>query len=113
MYFWRGRVAAELESRPETWATLSRHFFTTFPQLEDARFSHIWGGAIDTCSRFCVFWGTAKSGLVAYAAVPWFVHVVRSAAGIATADPRAAEYDIVDGVMPLDLLSSPRKRDTQ
>ena len=43
------------------------------------------------------------SGLVAYAAVPWFVHVVRSAAGIATADPRAAEYDIVDGVMPLDL----------
>jgi hypothetical protein len=31
------------------------------------RFSHIWGGAIDTCSRFCVFWGTAMSGRVAYA----------------------------------------------
>jgi glycine/D-amino acid oxidase-like deaminating enzyme len=67
VYYWRGRVAAEFESRPETWATLSRHFFTTFPQLEGVRFSHIWGGAIDTCSRFCVFWGTAKSGRVAYA----------------------------------------------
>ena len=39
----------------------------TFPQLDGVRFSHIWGGAIDTCSRFCVFWGTAMSGRVAYA----------------------------------------------
>ncbi len=67
VYFWRGRVMSERESRPETWAKLSRHFFETFPQLEDVRFSHIWGGAIDTCSRFCVFWGTALSGRVAYA----------------------------------------------
>ena len=67
VYYWRGRVATELESRPESWATLSRHFFTTFPQLAGVRFSHIWGGAIDTCSRFCVFWGTAMSGRVAYA----------------------------------------------
>jgi glycine/D-amino acid oxidase-like deaminating enzyme len=67
IYHWRGKVAHELESRPETWATLSRHFFDTFPQLDGVRFSHIWGGAIDTCSRFCVFWGTAMSGRVAYA----------------------------------------------
>jgi len=67
VYYWRGKVAAERESRPETWATLSRHFFRTFPQLDGVRFSHIWGGAIDTCSRFCVFWGTALSGRVAYA----------------------------------------------
>ena len=67
VYYWRGKVSAELESRPETWAKLSQHFFETFPQLEDVRFSHIWGGAIDTCSRFCVFWGTAMSGRVAYA----------------------------------------------
>ena len=67
VYYWRGRVSSELESRPATWARLSEHFFATFPQLEDVRFSHIWGGAIDTCSRFCVFWGTALSGRVAYA----------------------------------------------
>ncbi len=67
VYYWRGKVSTELESRPATWATLSRHFFETFPQLEDVRFSHIWGGVIDTCTRFCVFWGTAMGGRVAYA----------------------------------------------
>ncbi len=67
IYYWRGKVARELESRPETWAKLSQHFFAAFPQLDGVRFSHIWGGAIDTCSRFCVFWGTAMSGRVAYA----------------------------------------------
>ena len=31
------------------------------------KFTHTWGGAIDTCSRFCVFWGRAMGGRVAYA----------------------------------------------
>jgi GT2 family glycosyltransferase len=44
--------------------------------------------------------------LVAYAAVPWFVHLVRSAAGIGTADPAAADVDLVDGVLEL----TPRER---
>ena len=60
-------MSAEHESRPESWAKLSRHFFETFPQLEDVKFTHTWGGAIDTCSRFCVFWGRAMNGRVAYA----------------------------------------------
>jgi hypothetical protein len=34
VYFWGGKVNPELESRPETWAKLSEHFFETFPQLE-------------------------------------------------------------------------------
>ncbi len=67
VYFWRGKVNSELESRPETWAKLSKHFFDTFPQLEGLKFEHLWGGAIDTCSRFCVFWGQAMQGRVAYA----------------------------------------------
>lgn len=67
MYYWRGKMSSELESRPESWATLSRHFFETFPQLEDVRFTHAWGGAIDTSSRFCVFWGRAMGGRVGYA----------------------------------------------
>ncbi len=67
VYYWRGKVSTELESRPASWATLSRHFFETFPQLEDVNFTHVWGGAIDTCSRFCVFWGRALNGRVAYA----------------------------------------------
>ncbi len=67
LYFWRGRMSSELESRPESWATLSQHFFQTFPQLEGLRFTHAWGGAIDTSSRFCVFWGTALGGRASYA----------------------------------------------
>ena len=57
----------ELDDDPETFAKLSQHFFTTFPQLEGVRFSHRWGGAIDTCSRFSVFFGTAHGGRAAYA----------------------------------------------
>ena len=67
IYFWRGKVNTELESRPETWAKLSKHFFDTFPQLETVKFTHMWGGVIDTCSRFCVFWDTAWQRRVAYA----------------------------------------------
>ena len=67
IYHWGGKVATELESRPESWALLSQHFFETFPQLEGVRFSHMWGGAIDTSSRFTVFWGKAMGGRVAYA----------------------------------------------
>ena len=66
IYFWNGWVNPVLESRPETWAKLSEHFFTTFPQLEGVTFTHVWGGAIDTCSRFCAFWGKALGGRVAY-----------------------------------------------
>jgi glycine/D-amino acid oxidase-like deaminating enzyme len=67
VYFFGGKVNSELESRPETWAKLSQHFFETFPQLEGVRFSHVWGGAIDTCSRYSVFWGQAMRDRVAYA----------------------------------------------
>jgi glycine/D-amino acid oxidase-like deaminating enzyme len=49
---------------------LSQHFFETFPQLLETklRFSHAWGGAIDTCSRFAAFWGTAHRGKTTYVA---------------------------------------------
>lgn len=67
IYFFGGRMSTELESRPESWAKLSSHFFRTFPQLDDVRFSHMWGGAIDTCSRYCVFWGQAMNNRVGYA----------------------------------------------
>jgi glycine/D-amino acid oxidase-like deaminating enzyme len=67
VYYWGGKVSTEHESRPETWAKLSQHFFETFPQLDGVRFSHTWGGVIDTSSRFSVFWGRAMGGRVAYA----------------------------------------------
>ncbi|MFI9582581.1 NAD(P)/FAD-dependent oxidoreductase [Streptomyces sp. NPDC052236] len=68
IYPYGGRVSAEMDHRPETYLKLAAHFFDCFPQLEGVRFSHAWGGAIDTCSRFSAFFGTAHGGKVAYAA---------------------------------------------
>lgn len=55
------------EQRPQTHRLLAEHFHETFPQLADVRFTHRWGGVIDTCTRFCAFYGLAKRGRVAYA----------------------------------------------
>src|SRR5215469_5788945 len=68
IYYYGSRVSATNDQRPATFSKLAEHFFQTFPQLEGVRFSHKWGGVIDTCSRFCVFFGTAHSGRLAYAA---------------------------------------------
>ncbi|MFC8079754.1 NAD(P)/FAD-dependent oxidoreductase [Streptomyces sp. NPDC057307] len=68
IYPYGGRLDAALDHRPETYLKLASHFFECFPQLEGLRFSHAWGGAIDTCSRFSAFFGTAHGGRVAYAA---------------------------------------------
>jgi glycine/D-amino acid oxidase-like deaminating enzyme len=68
VYYNGGRIRPEHETRPATFAKLAEHFFATFPQLEGVSFTHAWGGVIDTCSRFCAFFGTAHAGRVAYAA---------------------------------------------
>ncbi|MER8187403.1 FAD-dependent oxidoreductase [Kitasatospora sp. NPDC094015] len=68
IYNFGGKVRAEYDQRPETFRTLARHFFQTFPQLEGVRFTNAWGGAIDTCTRFSAFFDTAYRGRVAYAA---------------------------------------------
>jgi glycine/D-amino acid oxidase-like deaminating enzyme len=67
IYHYGRRLQPGLEQRPETFDRLAGHFFETFPQLDGLRFSHRWGGAIDTCTRFCAFYGTAHRGRVAYA----------------------------------------------
>jgi glycine/D-amino acid oxidase-like deaminating enzyme len=67
IYKFGKRVAAEHDQRPETFRKLAAQFFTCFPQLEGLRFTHTWGGAIDTCSRFSAFYGTAHGGRVGYA----------------------------------------------
>ncbi|WP_377269181.1 NAD(P)/FAD-dependent oxidoreductase [Peterkaempfera sp. SMS 1(5)a] len=68
VYHYRGRVRSEHDQRPETFRRLAGHFFRTFPQLEGLRFTHAWGGAIDTCTRFTAFHGTSHRGKVGYAA---------------------------------------------
>ena len=67
VYTYGGEVGPHRDEHDPTFAKLSQHFFTVFPQLRGVRFTHRWGGAIDTCSRFSVFFGTALRGRAAYA----------------------------------------------
>jgi glycine/D-amino acid oxidase-like deaminating enzyme len=66
IYHWRNGLRDELDQRPATFEKLAVHFFDTFPQLEGVRFSHRWGGAIDTSTRFFAFQRAALGGRVAY-----------------------------------------------
>ncbi len=66
IYNFRGKVRQEYETDAETYAHLAEAFLETFPQLRGIKFTHGWGGAIDTCSRFSPFWGMAYRGRVAY-----------------------------------------------
>jgi glycine/D-amino acid oxidase-like deaminating enzyme len=67
IYYYGGDVGAHRDQRAASFATLARHFFATFPQLDGVRFTHRWGGPIDTCTRFCATFGTALHGRAAYA----------------------------------------------
>jgi glycine/D-amino acid oxidase-like deaminating enzyme len=91
VYRYGGPVRPELDDHEPTFGKLSQHFFTTFPQLEGVRFTHRWGGAIDTCSRFSVFFGTAHGGRLAYAAGYTGLGVVAARFGARVA------LDLLDG----------------
>ncbi|MFJ2031399.1 NAD(P)/FAD-dependent oxidoreductase [Streptosporangium sp. NPDC087985] len=67
VYYNGGRIKPEYEQRDETFVKLAEHFSTTFPQLSELRFTHRWGGVIDTCSRFSAFYGQSHGGRLAYA----------------------------------------------
>ncbi len=67
VYHRGSRIAPDLDQRPATFDALADHFATTFPQLDGLRFTHQWGGVIDTCTRFSAFFGTALHNRVAYA----------------------------------------------
>jgi glycine/D-amino acid oxidase-like deaminating enzyme len=67
IYNFANGMGPHLDERPESFELLAEHFFETFPQLEGVRFTHRWGGAIDTCSRFSVMFGKVLGGRGVYA----------------------------------------------
>ena len=67
VYHFGNGFGPQLEQRPASFNVLAEHFAQTFPQLEGVRFSHRWGGAIDTCSRFSVMFGRALEKRAVYA----------------------------------------------
>jgi len=105
IYHFGAKVNASYENRPATYRRLAEHFFVTFPQLDDVRFSHRWAGAIDTNTRFCAHWGLARDGRVAY---------VNGFTGLGVAAARFAAdvcLDLLDGTpTPRTELEMVRKR---
>jgi glycine/D-amino acid oxidase-like deaminating enzyme len=91
IYRFGGPVAPGLDDHDTSFGRLSQHFATTFPQLAGVRFTHRWGGAIDTCSRFCVFFGTSHGGRISYATGYTGLGVVSTRFGARVA------LDLVDG----------------
>ena len=67
IYHYGSRRAEALTQREATFATLRRNFAEIYPQLAGVRFTHQWGGMIDSSTRFCVTVGTARGGRVGYA----------------------------------------------
>lgn len=98
IYNFRGKVQREYDFNAETFATLAGHFLKTFPQLAGIKFTHGWGGAIDTCTRFSPFWGTAHDGRVAY---------VMGFTGLGVGATRFGAQTVLD---LLDGLDTPRTR---
>jgi glycine/D-amino acid oxidase-like deaminating enzyme len=68
VYNFGGKLNKKYDDRAASFKRLASHFFTTFPQLEGLRFTHRWGGAIDTSTRFCAFYGQAFGNKAVYAA---------------------------------------------
>jgi len=92
VYNFRNGLGPHLDQRQETFEMLARNFFATFPQLEGVRFTHRWGGAIDTCSRFCMTFGKALGGKTVY-----IVGFTGLGVGASRFGARAA-LDLADGV---------------
>jgi len=66
VYRFGGPVGPKQETDDAVFATLAQNLLATFPQLRGIRFSHKWGGAIDTCSRFSSFFDLSHGGRVAF-----------------------------------------------
>ena len=91
VYHYGNRVDPALDQRDGTQRMLAEQFLQTFPQLDGIRFSHRWGGAIATTTRFTATWGTAHDGRLAWVAGYTGLGVAASRFGARVA------LDLVDG----------------
>ena len=60
------RPGSHLERDDDLTARLVQHLHDTFSALAEVPIEYTWAGAIDTCSRFSAFWGSAYKGRVGY-----------------------------------------------
>jgi glycine/D-amino acid oxidase-like deaminating enzyme len=67
IYHYGSRRDEALTQRPASFARLAEQFQAAFPPLRNVRFSHAWGGIIDTSARTTFFTGSEEQGRIAYA----------------------------------------------
>ncbi|USI77624.1 FAD-binding oxidoreductase [Sphingopyxis sp. USTB-05] len=54
-YYFNGDINPAVDQERESFRDLVSSFYEKFPQLSDLGITHLWGGSIDYCSRFSVF----------------------------------------------------------
>ena len=67
IYHFGGAVGPQFDHRPKTYLRLLEQFREMFPALGDLAFTHRWGGAIASTTRFTCTFGSALGGRVVYA----------------------------------------------
>ena len=65
-YYFNNGIDKKLMDAPDCYEQLAREFFEMFPQLDDVKFSHQWGGIIATSTRFCMVPGVMHDGRLAW-----------------------------------------------
>jgi glycine/D-amino acid oxidase-like deaminating enzyme len=65
-YYFNNGIDNKLMDAPDCYEQLAREFFEMFPQLDDVKFSHQWGGIIATSTRFCMVPGVMHDGRLAW-----------------------------------------------
>ena len=67
IYHFGRHVRPSYDQRPATFDLLAGSSSTPSPSSPACASAIAWGGAIDTCTRFCAFFGQAYGGRAAYA----------------------------------------------
>jgi len=65
-YYFNNGIDEKYMHATACYEQLAREFFEMFPQLDDVKFSHQWGGIIATSTRFCMVPGVAHDGRLAW-----------------------------------------------
>ncbi len=91
-YHFNNGIDPAFELSEGTHQKIAGHFYAMFPQLEDVRFTHRWGGPIATTSRFTATWGTSHGGRLSWVAGYTGLGVAASRFGARVA------LDLVDGL---------------
>jgi glycine/D-amino acid oxidase-like deaminating enzyme len=66
IYYFGNKTEASREQRESSFQLLAAHFFQTFPQLEDLKFTHRWAGLIDSTTRFTPYFGMNRDRNLTY-----------------------------------------------